>query len=84
MADTSTSTPDSRVERSKSVTAPILFDMADTTWRLFVPTIGLLLVGRHYDGQFGTKPWLMLVGAAVGAIIAGLLVRSQLKRGGVK
>ena len=56
--------------------------MADTTWRLFIPTIGLLLVGRHFDVRFDTKPWLMLAGVVVGAVIAMLLIQNQLKRGG--
>jgi F0F1-type ATP synthase assembly protein I len=55
--------------------------MADTTWRMFVPTIGLLLVGRWCDAQFHTKPWLMLAGAAVGGVIAALLVKRQLNKG---
>ena len=58
----------------------ILATIGDTTWRMFVPTIGLLLVGRHYDLRFGTKPWLMLVGVAVGALLAALLIRRQMVR----
>jgi len=82
MADSPTTTPGSHTARSKSVALPVLLDMADTTWRMFVPTIGLLLVGRHYDVKFGTKPWLMLAGVAVGALIAALLIRRQLVRPG--
>lgn len=55
--------------------------MADTTWRMFIPIVGLLLVGRDVDTRLGTKPLLMLVGAAIGALIAGALIRKQLKRG---
>lgn len=80
MAESSTTTPGSRNRRSQSVVAPVLLDMADTTWRMFVPTIGLLLLGRHYDVKFGTKPWLMLAGVAVGALIAALLIRRQMVR----
>lgn len=62
---------------------PLLLDMADTTWRMFIPTIGLLMLGRHFDVRFATKPWLMLLGAAIGGAIAWLLVKQQLsvKRG---
>jgi F0F1-type ATP synthase assembly protein I len=60
----------------------MLLDMADTTWRMFVPTIGLLLVGRHFDIQLQTKPWLMLGGVVLGAAIAAMLIRNQFKRGG--
>ena len=59
----------------------ILTTMADTTWRMFVPTIGLLLVGRWLDRQWNTHPWLMLVGATIGACIAALLIKRQLTRG---
>lgn len=82
MADLPTTTPGSCTAPTKGVAASILLDMADTTWRLFIPTIGLLLVGRHFDVRFDTKPWLMLAGVAVGAVIAMLLIKNQLKRGG--
>ncbi len=53
--------------------------LGDTTWRMFVPIIGLLLVGRWLDGMYGTKPWLLFVGAAVGSLIAAYLVKRQLR-----
>lgn len=54
--------------------------MADTTWRMFIPIVGLLLVGREVDTRLGTKPLLMLAGAAIGAAIAAVLIKRQLKR----
>jgi F0F1-type ATP synthase assembly protein I len=51
--------------------------MADTTWRMFVPTIGLLMVGRKLDTSLQTKPWCMLTGAALGGVIAWLLIKKQ-------
>lgn len=54
--------------------------MADTTWRMFVPIVGLLLAGRYVDTMTGTKPLLMLLGAVIGTGIAALLIKSQLKR----
>ena len=62
----------------------LILDMADTTWRMFVPTVGLLLLGRVADRHFGTNPWLMLAGVALGAAIATLLVKRQLTREGDK
>ncbi|QQS19495.1 AtpZ/AtpI family protein [Candidatus Saccharibacteria bacterium] len=79
MAETPITTPGSGKARSSSVTNAVLLDMADTTWRLFIPTVGLLLVGRHFDLKFGTKPWLMLVGVGVGALVAAVLIRRQMK-----
>lgn len=84
MADTSAPTPQSQAARSKSVALPVLIDMADTTWRMFVPTVGMLLVGRHFDLKFGTKPWLMLAGVAFGALIAAMLIKNQMTRGGAE
>lgn len=60
----------------------LLLDMADTTWRMFIPTIGLLLIGRRLDVRYDTKPWLMLAGALVGGLIAAWLVKRQLAGGG--
>lgn len=59
----------------------IIMSMADTTWRLFVPTIGLLLVGHMLDGRLRTAPWLLLLGSALGGCIALLLIRRQLTSG---
>lgn len=58
----------------------LIIDMADTTWRMFVPIVGLLLLGRYIDNIVGTKPLLMLVGALCGAGLAAVLVKSQLTR----
>lgn len=64
----------------RSAVVLLLGDIGDTTWRMFVPTIGLALGGVYLDDIWGTKPWLMLVGAALGAGIAGLLIKQQLQR----
>lgn len=53
--------------------------LGDTTWRMFVPVVGLLLVGKMFDDMLGTKPWLLLMGAGVGSLIAAYLVRRQLR-----
>lgn len=81
MADKTTATPGSRKARSESATMSLIVDMADTTWRMFVPTVGLLLVGHYFDGRFGTSPWLMLVGVGLGALVAAQLVKQQIVRG---
>ena len=85
MADTPTaSTPGPNKARRSGVASSLILDMADTTWRMFVPTVGLLLIGRMADRHFGTKPWLMLTGVVLGAAIATLLVKRQLIREGDK
>lgn len=64
----------------KQSTVLLLVTIADTTWRLFIPTIGLTIAGLLLDKQFGTKPWIMAVSMAVGIAVALLLTRSQLKK----
>lgn len=54
--------------------------IADTTWRMFIPIIGLTIVGVWADNSFQTKPWMTVVGMTVGIIIAGALVKRQLQK----
>lgn len=58
----------------------LIMSMADTTWRMFVPTLPLIIIGDHFDAQFGTRPWLMLLGAVIGGLIAAWLIHVQLRR----
>lgn len=53
--------------------------IADTTWRMFVPIIGLMLLGDLVDQHFETKPLFALIGVVLGSIIAGWLVIKQLR-----
>ncbi len=54
--------------------------IVDTTWRMFVPTIGLTIIGVVIDTHYGTKPWATILGIVLGAGLAALLVRRQLAR----
>lgn len=56
----------------------LLGTIGDTTWRMFVPSIGLTLLGVWLDGHYGTRPWLMFLGIVLGCGGAVLLVRRQL------
>lgn len=56
----------------------LLMTIGDTTWRMFVPSVGLTLFGVWLDGQFGTKPWLMTLGIIFGFAGAFLLVKKQI------
>lgn len=69
------------VSVNRSASLMIIATMADTTWRMFVPTVGLIVAGDALDGRFMTRPWLMLTGALIGSCIATLLVRRQLQKG---
>lgn len=52
--------------------------IADTTWRLFVPTIGFTLIGAWLDAQLHSLPWCMIAGIVLGSLLAIALVRRQL------
>lgn len=54
--------------------------MADTMWRMFVPTVGLTLFGVWLDREWHTKPWCMILGIIIGTTCAVVLVRRQLNQ----
>lgn len=45
-----------------------------------MPAVGFTILGLVVDKQLGTTPWLMVLAIIVGAGIAFLLVRSQIKK----
>lgn len=78
----------SEVQSEVDTVRVLLVTIGDTTWRMFVPSVGLTLLGVWADAQFGTKPWLMVVGIVLGFFGAFLLVKKQIvglkSRGGTK
>lgn len=64
---------------SEPTALELLASMADTTWRMFVPTLPLIALGNWADTTYSTKPFFMLAGALVGGAVAALLVKKQLK-----
>ncbi len=73
-----TPTETSRDDRHPLVVVAI--DVADTAWRMFIPTIGSTILGLAIDKHFGTAPWSMIVLMIVGVGFAALLVKRQLQR----
>lgn len=63
----------------KSTVFLLLGTIADTTWRMFVPTIGLTILGVYLDNTISSKPWMTVLGIIIGTVIAGELIRRQLK-----
>ena len=63
----------------KSTVVLLLGTIADTTWRMFVPTIGLTILGLVADKMLRTTPWLMTLGIILGVLAAFVLVRRQIK-----
>ena len=53
--------------------------IADTTWRLFVPTLLGVIIGLLVDTHFATKPWFTAIGVIAGALLAFELVYLQMK-----
>jgi hypothetical protein len=64
----------------KSTVILLLGTIGDTTWRMFIPTIGLTVLGLLADKQFHTTPWIMVVGIILGTLLAAALVRRQIKK----
>lgn len=58
----------------------IVRELADTTWRIAVPVLLFAGVGIFADRNWGSKPWLTLLGTAIGFVCAALLVKRQLER----
>lgn len=68
------------VPPDRSTVVLLLGTIADTTWRMFVPTIGLTILGLVTDKALRTTPWLMSAGIVLGAGLAYALVRRQIKK----
>lgn len=79
MSTSSNNDDNNQTPPSASTVILLLGTIGDTTWRMFVPTIGLTILGVYLDNQFDTKPWLTVAGIVIGTVIAGLLIRSQLR-----
>lgn len=79
MGQDSTKAPLAKSDSREDNTFVILQTIGDTTWRMFVPSIGFTLLGVWLDSIWGTKPWAMVVGIALGCLGAYALVAKQLK-----
>jgi hypothetical protein len=60
-------------------TVVLLLTLADTTWRMLVPTGLLAALGLWVDLHYATAPWLTLASVPVGLAVSVLLVRRQLR-----
>ncbi len=56
----------------------LFLTLADTTWRIVVPTLALATIGLYGDVKFQTPPLLTLLGTFVGFGLASVLIRQQL------
>lgn len=67
---------------AKSPASVLILTIADTTWRMFVPTVGGLLLGRMADEQWHMSPVGMLAGVVIGAAVTTVLIKRQLENKG--
>jgi F0F1-type ATP synthase assembly protein I len=67
-------------ERPQNAVLQMIMTMADTTWRMFVPIVGLLLLGVFADKSLHSVPWLTVLGFVLGVGVSALLVRNQFKK----
>ncbi len=58
----------------------LLTTIGDTTWRMFIPTIGFTILGLLIDKWIGTTPWVMILGIILGTYVAYVLVKRQIKK----
>lgn len=65
---------------NRSTVILMLATMADTTWRMFVPIVGLTVLGLLTDKQLHTTPWIMIIGIILGVALAAVLVRRQFQQ----
>lgn len=65
---------------NRSATRMIWVSLADTTWRVAVPTVILAGAGIFADKKLATMPLWTLIGLVLGLVAAGALVWSQLKK----
>lgn len=71
---------DISVSKTDDSTTLLMKTMAGTTWRVFLPTIGLTLLGLWLDNVINMKPWLTFGGIAIGVIVAAVLVWLQVAK----
>ncbi len=70
----------SDVPPSDNAALAVLASLADTTWRVAVPTVLLSGAGIALDKRFNTMPLLTLTGLVLGLAAAAKLVWEQLQK----
>ena len=80
MSSAAAKSSDDKPKPPEKTTALILLaTAADTTWRMFVPTLGGTFVGLWADGAWHISPWGGIGGLMIGIVITALLIRQQYK-----
>lgn len=58
----------------------VFMTIADTTWRMFIPSMGFTALGIWLDSKWHATPWLMFAGIIIGLVVAAFAVRQQYKK----
>jgi hypothetical protein len=66
---------DKKAPPEKSTVILLFNIVADTTWRMFVPTFGGTALGLWAEAQWHIKPWGGIAGLGIGIVITAFLVR---------
>ncbi len=69
-----------RTPPDRSTVILLLADIADTSWRMFLPTLGGFGLGLWADVSWATTPWGMLVGVLGGIAATTFLMKQQFQR----
>lgn len=81
MSSAAAKNSDDKPKPPEKSAALILFMIAaDTTWRMFIPTLGGTLLGLWLDSVMKTEPWFAVGGLALGIIITAFLIRQLYKK----
>ncbi len=72
---------DPQKDNQKSITdnASLMQTMADTSWRMLIPSAVFVAGGLYGDLHWGTKPWLTLFSVFLGLGVSVLLIKNQIK-----
>lgn len=80
MAKSNTRDADELSAPLSSTVLILLGTVADTTARLFIPTIGGTILGIWIDHMFDTRPWATIAGVTIGSIVSAGLIYLQLRK----
>jgi hypothetical protein len=80
MSESGDSSKDELGPPRKPTVILLLTDIADTTWRMFVPPIGGTLLGLYADSTWHTTPWLSIIGLALGIALTVVLMKQQFNK----
>ncbi len=70
---------DDKLKQPRSAAILLSLTLLDTSWRMFIPTIGGVIIGIALDHILLTTPVFTFMSVIVGSITSLMLIMSQLK-----